>query len=458
MSGTTGEPGKVASARLQYINEKVSPFLGEISLALLKEQPADPEDFVFRWLQKRRGVGQATQSANGGGAARTQAFAVPTTTDEVSTALLTALGCLNGDVVLGAGGEAVTAEPAVRSSSSACEALMIDTGFDFRTRGNIHVDAGRIAKCFSSPYDVASAFKVQSEAVETFVMSAATKTPDNHFHNWSHAFDVFQFCFLSLTSGGIGVLFTLVEILSLLCATFASSLGHPGHTNAYLVNTSDELSMHYNDKSPIQNFCASSFFELLGKPGMNFLSKMASAEFKVFRFNVIHAVLAMDMNQHYSLVDMLAAFTSTRSGVTPSFIADKEDRLLLVKAVCHMSALAHTCRPWDVHKHFVTCMEEEFFAQGDQERRAGLPVSPLSDRDKDSFASVQGFYLKNLVKPLLEPYCQFLSGEVGPVLKKHLAANEARWAHLLEQNGTKSAARLVAIESGLPEEEEDHDC
>ncbi len=42
---------------------------------------------------------------------------------------------------------------------------------------------------------------------------------------------------------------------------------------------------------------------------------------------------------------------------------------------------------------WVACLEEEFFNQGDKEKAAGLPVSPLFDRDKPGVSKSQpGFY------------------------------------------------------------------
>merc|ERR1712196_270211 len=86
----------------------------------------------------------------------------------------------------------------------------------------------------------------------------------------------------------------------------------------------------------------------------------------------------------------------------------KEDRRLLMQAFIHMADLSHCARPWSVHRTLVACLEEEFFSQGDQEKAAGLPISPMMDRSKDSAATGQGFFLEKLVRPMLEPYSAFV--------------------------------------------------
>ena len=58
--------------------------------------------------------------------------------------------------------------------------------------------------------------------------------------------------------------------------------------------------------------------------------------------------------------------------------------LLGVGAQCALKCadLGHLALPEELHRDWVSRLEEEFFLQGDQERKAGLPISPLMDRTK----------------------------------------------------------------------------
>ncbi len=51
--------------------------------------------------------------------------------------------------------------------------------------------------------------------------------------------------------------------------------------------------------------------------------------------------------------------------------------------------LGHTAAQLSVHLRWVACLEEEFFRQGDAERDAGLPISPLFDRSKQGITKSQ---------------------------------------------------------------------
>ncbi len=46
------------------------------------------------------------------------------------------------------------------------------------------------------------------------------------------------------------------------------------------------------------------------------------------------------------------------------------------------------CTP-QTHKKWVKRLEEEIFSQGDSEKKAGLPISPLMDRTKGGISKSQ---------------------------------------------------------------------
>ena len=51
--------------------------------------------------------------------------------------------------------------------------------------------------------------------------------------------------------------------------------------------------------------------------------------------------------------------------------------------------LGHLTASREVHRRWVTRLETEFFAQGDREREALLPISPLMDRTKEGVTKSQ---------------------------------------------------------------------
>ena len=55
--------------------------------------------------------------------------------------------------------------------------------------------------------------------------------------------------------------------------------------------------------------------------------------------------------------------------------------------------IGHLGESQEVHKRWLSGLEEEFFRQGDKEKELGIPISPLFDRAKQGVGKSQvGFY------------------------------------------------------------------
>lgn len=67
------------------------------------------------------------------------------------------------------------------------------------------------------------------------------------------------------------------------------------------------------------------------------------------------------------------------AAVTP---LDETERLLSLQMALKCADIGHIVESLETHKKWVSALEEEFFLQGDAERAAGLPISPLFDRTK----------------------------------------------------------------------------
>lgn len=63
---------------------------------------------------------------------------------------------------------------------------------------------------------------------------------------------------------------------------------------------------------------------------------------------------------------------------------------------------------FDIHQQWTYRIAEEFYEQGDEEDRLGLPVSPFMDRKNPQLAKLQESFINHLVGPLCNAY-----GEAG---------------------------------------------
>ena len=90
--------------------------------------------------------------------------------------------------------------------------------------------------------------------------------------------------------------FTPLEIFAALFASAIHDAGHPGVTNQYLVNTSSELALLYNDESVLENYHVSTAFKLLQKDECNII-KNFSKEQRIHKFGGNQNYLIINIHQ-----------------------------------------------------------------------------------------------------------------------------------------------------------------
>ena len=59
-----------------------------------------------------------------------------------------------------------------------------------------------------------------------------------------------------------------------------------------------------------------------------------------------------------------------------------EDRSLLLSSVVHMADLGSAAKPWRLCRQWTERIMHEFFLEGDMEKKMGLDIGVLNDREK----------------------------------------------------------------------------
>ena len=107
-------------------------------------------------------------------------------------------------------------------------------------------------------------------------------------------------------------MFTPLEVLAAILASSMHDVDHPGTTNQYLVATSSELALMYNDESVLENHHLAVAFKLLQLPECDILAGLSAKQRSSFRKMVIDMVLATDMSKHMSLLADLKTMVETK--------------------------------------------------------------------------------------------------------------------------------------------------
>uniref|UniRef100_A0A7N8WNE6 Phosphodiesterase n=1 Tax=Mastacembelus armatus TaxID=205130 RepID=A0A7N8WNE6_9TELE len=195
-----------------------------------------------------------------------------------------------------------------------------------------------------------------------------------------------------------------LELMALYVAAAMHDYDHPGRTNAFLVATNAPQAVLYNDRSVLENHHAASAWNLyLSQPEFNFLVNLDHVEFKRFRFLVIEAILATDLKKHF---DFLAEFNAKVNDVNSPGIdwTNENDRLLVCQVCLKLADINGPAKVRDLHLKWTEGIVNEFYEQGDEEARLGLPISPFMDRSLPQLAKLQESFITHIVGPLCNSY------------------------------------------------------
>lgn len=245
---------------------------------------------------------------------------------------------------------------------------------------------------------------------------------------------------------------TTLESLAVLVASLCHDVGHPGRTNAYLVNANRRLAIIYNDISVLENLHASKTFETLQHRESRFLAGAENDDYRFFRKLVIDLILATDMKLHFELINSY----KLRRGCGDFNPFDESNRVLTLKLLMKAADLSHGALDWPLHQQQSMAVNEEFWAQGDAEEKLGLPKSPLCDRAKaHEMSKQQVSFLEFIVTPLYNEITAVdPSGNVASTCEVLIKANIAKWKVIAASQSTVPVDTYTA-EKSRPSPERD---
>ncbi|ORZ23653.1 hypothetical protein BCR42DRAFT_367532 [Absidia repens] len=129
-----------------------------------------------------------------------------------------------------------------------------------------------------------------------------------------------------------------------------------------------------------------------------------------------------------------ATATTTTTVTTSHSIIDRntplnEDQIEQFSSILlHAADISNTVRPWAISKQWSDLIVQEFFRQGDIEKRYGLAVSPGMDRDLSSQADISLTFGDLVVRPYFEAFAHLLPG--AHVFLQALDNNRDEWIQI----------------------------
>lgn len=244
----------------------------------------------------------------------------------------------------------------------------------------------------------------KSQLLDFIIDLANVYHDENPYHNFAHAVDVLQCLFFMLCE--LAVLpFTNKQrkqsnmshkkpqdvlrpkdVFALLIAAIGHDAAHPGVNNMFLINSCNPLATLYNDRSVLESLHSMTLFQLLNQHGiLQRIGDTKSDDYKEFRKTVVSSILATDMSLHLDYVTKIKE-QAHRFNTKPDLLYQKDqeetERNLICSALIKCADISNVARPFRWGAKWAELLVEEFVCQGDLEKKLGMPVLPMNDRDK----------------------------------------------------------------------------
>ena len=296
---------------------------------------------------------------------------------------------------------------------------------------------------------------------EPFIFRVASGyNRNNPYHTDLHAADICQSLLVYYLFGSIQKLidFNDLDLISLFISASIHDFGHPGYTNNFLINTKNDIAIKYNDQSVLENYHVSESFTIIFKKnGCNIFENMSNDDYKYCRKRIIQCVLATDMTLHGKAFQFLKTKAQTyqiKNGQNFEKIMEDTDPVTnfntkqeFLNILVHAADISNPTKPLDIYKQWAQRCIDEFFRQGDMEKRLGLPVSFNCDRNTVTLPQSQLGFIDAIVFPLFSLVNEFFPGLNFTL--ENIKKNEEYYRGIKEKSDKKN------LKEEIKEEEED---
>ncbi|KAJ3290854.1 High affinity cAMP-specific 3',5'-cyclic phosphodiesterase 7A [Borealophlyctis nickersoniae] len=263
------------------------------------------------------------------------------------------------------------------------------------------------------------------------------------YHNSIHGADVLQTVNLLLLSDEkMAVNFTKLEIFAACVASAVHDVDHPGLNNNFLVQTSHPLAIFYNDISVLEYHHAAKAFEIAGNPDTGIFSGLPTDVYREARKLIINMVVATDMAQHFQYINKLKG----KIAASALKLEEAGDRALLLEMAIKCGDLNNPVKPQEQSVKWAMRVMDEFFKQGDRERKMGMPVSKFMDRYDTNIPKCQIGFMDILVVPLFGAWSECVHTEFTNFCMENIAVNRAYWQAMLDDPDSQAKFVMAADE------------
>lgn len=187
--------------------------------------------------------------------------------------------------------------------------------WDFNVLSYTNVELCEIMTYMFCMLKLLDKFQTPLPVFRKFVSEMSNRYLENSYHNFKHACDVCHTCFQLIRIPHLHLIFTPLEVFSILVGAIAHDVGHPGINNVYLIKARHELALQHNDRSPLENMHCAVLYEMLGGHGsrtansggdesqsLNIFRNLTEQQWRESRRVILAIILGTDMSHHFEQI------------------------------------------------------------------------------------------------------------------------------------------------------------
>ena len=163
----------------------------------------------------------------------------------------------------------------------------------------------------------------------------------------------------------------------------------------------------------MENFHISETYKILKRQGFNIFENYDKEETNMIRKRIIQCILATDVSFHTKIcVNMKLKLTNNQVELgknvdnlvkkLESSYSKFDAKQEILSLALHAADLGHNTKPFKVTQEWVNMLSEEFWTQGDLEKKENLPISFLCDRTTANMPKSQVGFIREIIIPCFQ--------------------------------------------------------
>ncbi|KAK6017424.1 3'5'-cyclic nucleotide phosphodiesterase, partial [Ostertagia ostertagi] len=193
-------------------------------------------------------------------------------------------------------------------------------------------------------------YSMNKRKLASFLLRVAKGYREVPYHNWSHAFSVAHFCWISLRTPAVLHGLDELERLALLIACLCHDIDHRGTTNAFQLHSEGSVLERHHYAQTVQ---------ILKMSECNILDQLTRTQYQTVLSHIRDVILATDIAVHLGSRRIQAMGNVERENIY-----------------------------------------REFFSQGDLEKQMGASPMEMMDRDRAAVPKIQLDFMDTVALPV----------------------------------------------------------